>query len=232
MCILGYNISIYFVGGEHMFNLMNIIVDIPIALIAIIGHELGHAWVSTKLGDPTPRYEGRLTLNPLAHLDPIGTLLMIFTGFGWARPVGVNPMYYKDRKKGMALVAIAGPLSNFLMAFVGSLLAVLLSVFAGGIVGFGNVSSIFVRFAFMNLRLMAFNLIPIPPLDGSKILGMILPNRIYYNVLQYERYAMILILLLSVTGVFSVLIDGGVNVAIRLIIQLVELIMMPFKSFI
>ena len=232
MCILGYNISIYFVGGEHMFNLMNIIVDIPIALIAIIGHELGHAWVSTKLGDPTPRYEGRLTLNPLAHLDPIGTLLMIFTGFGWARPVGVNPMYYKDRKKGMALVAIAGPLSNFLMAFVGILLAVLLSVFAGGIVGFGNVSSIFVRFAFMNLRLMAFNLIPIPPLDGSKILGMILPNRIYYNVLQYERYAMILILLLSVTGVFSVLIDGGVNVAIRLIIQLVELIMMPFKSFI
>lgn len=232
MCILGYNISIYFVGGEHMFNLMNIIVDIPIALIAIIGHELGHAWVSTKLGDPTPRYEGRLTLNPLAHLDPIGTLLMIFTGFGWARPVGVNPMYYKDRKKGMALVAIAGPLSNFLMAFLGILLAVLLSVFAGGIVGFGNVSSIFVRFAFMNLRLMAFNLIPIPPLDGSKILGMILPNRIYYNVLQYERYAMILILLLSVTGVFSVLIDGGVNVAIRLIIQLVELIMMPFKSFI
>ena len=215
-----------------MVNLMNIIVDIPIALVAIIGHELGHAWVSTKLGDPTPRYEGRLTLNPLAHLDPIGTLLMIFTGFGWARPVGVNPMYYKDRKKGMALVAIAGPLSNFLMAFVGILLAVLLSVFAGGIVGFGNVSSIFVRFAFMNLRLMAFNLIPIPPLDGSKILGMILPNRIYYNVLQYERYAMILILLLSVTGVFSVLIDGGVNVAIRLIIQLVELIMMPFKSFI
>ena len=215
-----------------MFNLMNIIVDIPIALIAIIGHELGHAWVSTKLGDPTPRYEGRLTLNPLVHLDLVGTLLMIFTGFGWARPVGVNPMYYKDRKKGMALVAIAGPLSNFLMAFVGILLAVLLSVFAGGIVGFGTVSSIFVRFAFMNLKLMAFNLIPIPPLDGSKILGMLLPNRIYYNVLQYERYAMILILLLSVTGVFSVLIDGGVNVAIRLIIQLVELIMMPFKSFI
>jgi Zn-dependent protease len=215
-----------------MSGLTNIIINIPIALIAIIGHELAHAWVSTKLGDPTPRYEGRLTLNPLAHLDPIGTLLMIFTGFGWARPVGVNPMYYKDRKKGMALVAIAGPLSNFAMAFVGILLAVLLSVFAGGIVGFGTVSSIFVKFAFMNLRLMAFNLIPIPPLDGSKILGMLLPNRIYYNVLQYERYAMILILLLSVTGVFSVLIDGGVNVAIRLIIQLVELIMMPFKSFI
>lgn len=226
-----YKFLFYF-GGEQMSGLTNIIINIPIALIAIIGHELAHAWVSTKLGDPTPRYEGRLTLNPLAHLDPIGTLLMIFTGFGWARPVGVNPMYYKDRKKGMALVAIAGPLSNFAMAFVGILLAVLLSVFAGGIVGFGTVSSIFVKFAFMNLRLMAFNLIPIPPLDGSKILGMLLPNRIYYNVLQYERYAMILILLLSVTGVFSVLIDGGVNVAIRLIIQLVELIMMPFKSFI
>ena len=215
-----------------MFNLINVIVNIPIALIAIIGHELAHAWVSTKLGDPTPRYEGRLTLNPLAHLDPIGTLLMIFTGFGWARPVGVNPMYYKDRKKGMALVAVAGPLANFAMAFFGILLAVLFSVFTGGIVATGTVSSILISFAFMNLRLMVFNLIPIPPLDGSKILGMILPNRIYYTVLQYERYAMILILLLSVTGVFSVLIDGGVNVAIRLIIQLVELIMTPFKRFI
>ena len=111
-----------------MFGLTNIIINIPIALIAIIGHELAHAWVSTKLGDPTPRYEGRLTLNPLAHLDPIGTLLMIITGFGWAKPVGVNPMYYKDRKKGMALVAVAGPLSNFAMAFLGILIGSLLSI--------------------------------------------------------------------------------------------------------
>lgn len=199
-----------------MFNLTNILINVPIALIAIIGHELAHAWVSTKLGDPTPRYEGRLTLNPLAHLDPIGTLLMIFTGFGWARPVGVNPMYYKDRKKGMALVALAGPMANFLMAFAGILLGTLLIIlgsyldFSVGVMS--TINLVFSMFAFRNLCLMVFNLIPIPPLDGSKILGMILPNRTYYNILQYERYAIILIMLLSVSGAFDAIIGGGVSI--------------------
>lgn len=199
-----------------MLNLTNILINVPIALIAIIGHELAHAWVSTKLGDPTPRYEGRLTLNPLAHLDPIGTLLMIFTGFGWAKPVGVNPMYYKDRKKGMALVALAGPAANFLMAFVGILLGTLL-IILGTYLGFGTgfmstINLVFSMFAFRNLCLMVFNLIPIPPLDGSKILGMLLPNRTYYNILQYERYAIILIMLLSVSGAFDAIIGGGVSI--------------------
>lgn len=199
-----------------MLNLTNILINVPIALIAIIGHELAHAWVSTKLGDPTPRYEGRLTLNPLAHLDPIGTLLMIFTGFGWAKPVGVNPMYYKDRKKGMALVALAGPAANFLMAFVGILLGALLIVL-GSYLGFSvgvmsTINLVFSMFAFRNLCLMVFNLIPIPPLDGSKILGMLLPNRTYYNILQYERYAIILIMLLSVSGAFDAIIGGGVSI--------------------
>lgn len=205
-----------------MFNLTNILINVPIALIAIVGHELAHAWVSTKLGDPTPRYEGRLTLNPLAHLDLVGTLLMIFTGFGWAKPVGVNPMYYNDRKKGMALVAVAGPLANFLMAFLGILLAIIVSVASGGLLLTSRLPMIFVSFAFVNLRLMVFNLIPIPPLDGSKILGMIIPNRAYYNILQYERYAIIIIMLLSVTGVFSRLIDGGVGLAITLILNIIE----------
>ena len=198
-----------------MSSLTEIIINIPIALIAIIGHELAHAWVSTKLGDPTPRYEGRLTLNPLAHLDPIGTLLMIFTGFGWARPVGVNPMYYKDRKKGMALVAVAGPLSNFAMAFAGILIGLLLA-FAGIALGWSvnvvdTIIDIMNLFAIRNLGLMVFNLIPIPPLDGSKILGMFLPNRTYYNMLQYEQYSLILIMVLSVTGVFGTIIGGGVR---------------------
>jgi len=209
-----------------MLSLTNILIMVPTALIAIIGHELAHAWVSTKLGDPTPRYEGRLTLNPLAHLDPIGTLLMIFTGFGWAKPVGVNPMFYKDRKKGMALVALAGPASNFMMAFVGILVAVILMVL-GEKLGWSTntISTIFSvadLFCFRNLCLMVFNLIPIPPLDGSKILGMILPNRTYYNVLQYERYAIILIMVLSVTGTFDTVIGGGVNIFYRAIIRAVS----------
>ena len=84
------------------FNLLDILINVPITLIALTGHELAHAWVSTKLGDPTPRLNGRLTLNPLAHLDLVGTLLMIFTGFGWAKPVMVDPRYYKNQKRGMA----------------------------------------------------------------------------------------------------------------------------------
>lgn len=199
-----------------MLSLTNILINVPIALIAITGHELAHAWVSSRLGDPTPRYEGRLTLNPLAHLDPIGTLLMIFTGFGWAKPVGVNPMYYKDRKKGMALVALAGPVANFVMAFLGILIGTIL-IILGSYAGMSYnalsmVDYVFSMFAFRNLCLMVFNLIPIPPLDGSKILGMILPNRTYYNILQYERYAIILIMILSVTGAFDTIIGGGVNI--------------------
>jgi len=200
-----------------MFDLIEIIMIVPISLIAIIGHELAHAWVSTKLGDPTPRYEGRLTLNPLAHLDLVGTLLMIFTGFGWAKPVGVNPMYYKDKKKGMALVAVAGPLANFAMAFIGILLAVIFDK-----TGLGVACTVALLFATRNLGLMVFNLIPIPPLDGSKILGMFLPNRIYYNVLQYERYAIIIIMVLSVTGVFSTVIGGGISLLGNSLINLVE----------
>lgn len=219
-----------------MLSLTEIIINIPIALIAIIGHELAHAWVSTKLGDPTPRYEGRLTLNPLAHLDPIGTLLMIFTGFGWARPVGVNPMYYKDRKKGMALVAVAGPLSNFVMAFFGILIGSIIMLL-GMVLGWSYevvdmVMYISYLFAFRNLCLMVFNLIPIPPLDGSKILGMFLPNRMYYNMLQYERYALILIMVLSVSNVFSSIIGGGVSIFYNAIIKVIEPLINSIASLI
>ena len=94
------------------FNFLDILINVPITLIALTFHELVHGWVSIKLGDPTPRLRGRMTLNPMAHLDLIGTLLMIFTGFGWAKPVEVNPMYYKDKKKGMAITAAAGPLAG------------------------------------------------------------------------------------------------------------------------
>ena len=108
-----------------MFNLTEILIGVPVTLIALTVHEYAHGYVSSKLGDPTPRYEGRLTLNPMAHLDLVGTILMVLTGFGWAKPVPINPMYYKDRVKGMSLVALAGPLSNFLLAVIGAFLAVL-----------------------------------------------------------------------------------------------------------
>ncbi len=214
-----------------MLSLTNILINVPITLIALSGHELAHAWVSTHQGDPTPRYEGRLTLNPLAHLDLVGTLLMIFTGFGWAKPVSVNPMYYKDRKKGMALTAIAGPLANFVMAFFGVLLGVILSL-VGLRLGWSEgvcstIMMIAYIFGYRNLCFMVFNLIPVPPLDGSKVLGIFLPNRIYYNVLQYERYAILLIMFLSVSGAFDVIIGGGVNIFYSLIERSVIAILSP-----
>lgn len=209
-----------------MFNLMSIIINVPITLIALTGHEFAHGWVSKKLGDPTPELEGRLTLNPLAHLDLMGTLLMILTGFGWAKPVGVNPSYYKDRKKGMALTALAGPMANLIMAFVAMLLYAVIYIFSVKFqIGTGIINGIagFVQiFAIRNLCFMVFNLIPIPPLDGSKVLGMFLPNRAYYTMLRYERYSMILIMVLSLTGVFSGIIGSGVNLIFNAILNLLN----------
>lgn len=190
---------------------------IPLRLLALVVHECSHGWVSTKLGDPTPRIRGRLTLNPLVHLDFMGTVLMLLTGFGWARPVEVNPMYYKDRKKGMALVAAAGPLSNFLLALISLLvffIVLVISSFVNSVELYKVLNVIMVACdysATINLCFMVFNLIPIPPLDGSRILGMFVGDRLYYQMLQFERYSMILIMVLSLTGVFSSIIGTGVN---------------------
>ncbi|MDD6214448.1 MAG: site-2 protease family protein [Firmicutes bacterium] len=209
-----------------MLNFRSILINVPITLIALTGHELAHAWVSSKQGDPTPKMEGRLTLNPLAHLDLYGTILMILTGFGWAKPVAVNPMYYKDRKKGMALTAIAGPIANLIMAFLGILIAVLLLV-VGSNFGWSANVVYFIKyiayiFAFRNLCFMVFNLIPIPPFDGSRVLGLFVPNRVYYNMLQYERYSMLIIIVLSLTGAFDIIIGSGVNVFYNLIVKTVS----------
>lgn len=210
------------------FNWLTILINVPITLIALTGHEFAHGWVSTKLGDPTPRAQGRLTLNPLAHLDLVGTLLMIFTGFGWAKPVSVDPRYYKDTKKGMALTAAAGPLANLIMAFAALLIYALL--FAANIkFNFGIETAVRITgyiariFAVRNLCFMVFNIIPIPPLDGAKVLGMFLPDRTYYKMLQYERYSMLLIMALSLTGVFSGIIGTGVNLVMNGIMKLLDM---------
>ncbi|MEE0944341.1 MAG: site-2 protease family protein [Clostridia bacterium] len=198
-----------------MFNLQSILIGVPTTLLALTVHELAHGWVSSKLGDPTPRYQGRLTMNPLAHLDLIGTILMIITGFGWAKPVQINPNYYKNRTKGMALVAAAGPLANFILAFIGILVGyiiILLCLMAGvPNTVISSLRSIVFVFAFRNLCFMVFNLIPLPPLDGFKVAGLFIPNRIYYNILRYEQYVILVIMLLSLSGAFNSIIGTGVN---------------------
>ena len=199
----------------RLLDIKTLLINVPITLIALTLHELAHGWVSGKLGDPTPKRDGRMTLNPMAHLDLVGTLLMILTGFGWARPVMVNPMYYKDRKKGMALVGIAGPITNVLLAFAGMMLYALSLVvcFKLGVsqTAVTTVSYIAQLFVVRNLCFAVFNLIPIPPLDGSRVASMFLPDNAYYKLMQLERYSMLIIMVLSLTGVFDSIIGTGVN---------------------
>lgn len=210
-------------------NIIGLLISVVCRLIAITGHEVAHGFVSYKLGDPTPRREGRLSFNPMAHLDLMGTLLMLLTGFGWAKPVSVDPRYYRDTKKGMALVAIAGPLANLLMAFAGLLLYAIIfaiNVKTGALSMLTSFLSEFsISFAITNLSFMVFNLIPIPPLDGSRILGMFLSNSAYYKLLQYERYSLILIMALSLSGAFSAIIGGGVNLIFGGIIDFLNMLL-------
>ena len=210
-------------------NIIGLLISVVCRLIAITGHEVAHGFVSYKLGDPTPRREGRLSFNPMAHLDLMGTLLMLLTGFGWAKPVSVDPRYYRDTKKGMALVAIAGPLANLLMAFAGLLLYAIIfaiNVKTGALSMLTSFLSEFsISFAITNLSFMVFNLIPIPPLDGSRILGMFLSNSAYYKLLEYERYSLILIMALSLSGAFSAIIGGGVNLIFGGIIDFLNMLL-------
>ena len=184
---------------------------IPAALIAIVLHELGHGLVSYMLGDATPKNEGRLTLNPLKHLDPIGTLCLILCHFGWAKPVSVDPTYYKKPKLGMTLVGLAGPMMNFLVAilsfvFIGILMYIRIYVVDNTFIYI--LYNFFSYLSIINIGLGVFNLIPIPPLDGSKVIGVILPNKAYEEYMGYQKYGMyfmiFLMILLSVLDYFGV----------------------------
>lgn len=155
-------------------------------LIGLTVHEFSHAWVAYKLGDPTAKYAGRLTLNPLSHLDPFGTILLFLVGFGWGKPVPFNPYNLKNQKYGPALVAIAGPLSNFILAIIfGLLLRFLIAQEASQ--GFILLLTYIV---FLNVILAVFNLVPIPPLDGSKLLALFISPSLNQTL---ERYGLLLL---------------------------------------
>lgn len=188
------------------------VVRLIVLLTALPFHEFAHAWTANKLGDPTAKYQGRLTLNPLKHLDPMGAVLMLVAGFGWAKPVPVNPNYFKNRKAGMAITAMAGPLSNLLLAFVCTI--VYKALYYTGFVSAGHLgemlsslASAFLLMVSLNVGLGVFNLIPIPPLDGSRILNLVLPERTYFQIMRYER----IIMLALFAAIFIGLLDGPLS---------------------
>lgn len=204
-----------------MPNLSELIYTIPAVLLALSAHEFAHGFVSYQMGDPTPKKEGRLTLNPLHHIDIVGTLCLLLFHFGWAKPVQVNPYYYKNKKQGMVNVALAGPLMNYLVAFVSIFLFFLVgkSNSANGITNY--LYSFLSYSAIINLGLGTFNLIPIPPLDGSKVLGAILPESLYFKVMQIERYGTIILLILLytniLTGPMNQVVDALLNGMVRIV---------------
>ncbi len=195
------------------FDLKTFLLSLPVILIALTVHEVSHGFVAMKLGDPTARNLGRLTLNPLKHLDPIGTICMVLFHFGWAKPVPINTRYFKKPRRDMALTALAGPVSNFIMGFGGLLIyRILLAVFTAiysektgdfSVKVMGTTLEFFGMFATLNVSLAVFNLFPVPPLDGSRIFLTFLPAKYYFGVMKYERFIMIGFLVILYTGVLS-----------------------------
>lgn len=186
------------------YIITKIIYVFPAVLIALSLHEFAHGWASYMLGDPTPKAQGRLSVNPLQHLDLVGTLLLFFVGFGWAKPVQVDSRYYENPKSDMVKVALAGPIMNFVIAFLALFISSLLEKFNVPV----TIISIYVYrllgyIALINVGLGLFNLIPIPPLDGSKVLLSVLPAKSYFSYMRYEQFGMIVLLMLIWLGAFN-----------------------------
>jgi len=196
-------------------------------LVAITIHEFAHAYAADKLGDPTPRLMGRLTLNPLAHLDPIGTILLLFIGFGWGKPVLFDPYNLKNPRRDAAIIALAGPFSNLLLA---SVFSIILRVWSSPVSSLSVYSPILTPFIYYNVLLAIFNLIPIHPLDGGKILVGLLPSDIGHTFDRFMQRNGMWVLLLLIFPIF-----GGVSVITSVISPIVRLLLsiyLPSGQFI
>ena len=208
-------------------ELLNLLFTIPGVLIAITFHEFAHAWAADKLGDDTPRNEGRLSLNPLAHLDPVGSIMLLFAGFGWGKPVMVNPRNYNrdiSMDKADALVSIAGPAMNFIIAIILTLIYCAIYKFAGVAVLTSKILGIIMIMLMyaisINIGLGVFNLIPLPPLDGSKVIKPILPYNAKIWFENHEQIFYIIFVALWIVGVLGTIITPIISIVYSGIINL------------
>ncbi|MEO0099195.1 MAG: site-2 protease family protein [candidate division WOR-3 bacterium] len=173
----------------------NFLLSLPAILFGLTIHEYAHGYVAARLGDPTAKFSGRLTLNPLKHLDPIGIISALLFRIGWAKPVPIDPFNFPDPKKGILLVSLAGPSANFLIAFLSGILTRVFKFLPSPFL-----FQLFSLSVIYNLIFASFNLIPIPPLDGSKILSYFLPERLNFYYMELERYGFYLLLMIIVIG--------------------------------
>ena len=197
-----------FLNHTDWASLLSLLLRVVAVLICIMVHEVSHGLAAYLLGDPTAKAQHRLSFNPLRHIDPFGALMMLLVGFGWAKPVPVDMRYFKKPKTGMAITALAGPFSNFVLAYAAFLIVYLVlgiaavsgalaSSLVQGVLDFCSL------IASLSIGLGVFNLIPFPPLDGSKVVGAFLPDRIYYKILRYEFAGTIVLMALLWLGVLD-----------------------------
>lgn len=204
-------------------TLIRLLVSIPGMLLCLSVHEAAHGWAAYALGDPTAKNAGRLTIDPVRHLDPIGTICLLFFHVGWAKPVPVNPRYFKHPRRDMALVSLAGPLSNFALALVALFLYHPLRMSSSNIVA--TIALMLYMTAVMSIGLGVFNLIPVPPLDGSKILFSFLPYRIEQKVTQYQQFIQFGLFALLLIGVLDVPMSAAINAIYRALYTVVLMVL-------
>ena len=200
------------------FNLAELLIRAIAVLLAISVHEMSHGYAAYFLGDKTAKSMGRLSLNPLRHLDPVGALCLLVFGFGWAKPVMINPAYFKKPKRDMALTALAGPLSNFILAFLSLAVFKLLTLapfMKSSFFAAEWIATFLSTFALLNIGLGVFNLIPIPPLDGSKVFLPLLPPRLYMDIMRYEHLGWIVLIIALGLGVLDPIIGTVGNWILR-----------------
>ena len=218
-------------NGGHV-DMIEVLLQVAATLVIIFlvlpFHEFAHGWAANKLGDPTAKYEGRLTFNPLASIEPMGAAALLLIGFGWAKPVPVDSRYFKNPRRDMALVSLAGPAANLLASFVGALLFYTVLAFAPYNT-FVHYTLVFLDYyAFINAVLAVFNMVPIPPLDGSKILASFLSDRARYNFYRYQS----MLTMIGIVLLASSALDGPISFVENLVYGGVSrLASLPFRLF-